>query len=85
MDRKNRKLHTFIISLFFLVYALTFLPHFDVFNSLTFIGPLPEPLAWVLFLNVINTVIMFIIYFKFFKPFAQRIEKKFDDEGVHEE
>lgn len=81
MRRKNRKLHAFVISVFFFIYALSFLPYFGIMNEATFVGPFPQPLAWVLFLNAINTIIMFIVYFKFFKPFAKRLEKKFDREG----
>lgn len=80
MKRKNRGLHALIISIFFLIYALTFLPNFGFFNELKFIGPFPQALSWVLFLNAINTIIIFIVYFKFFKPFARRIEEKIDNE-----
>lgn len=76
----KRKFHAVLISIFFFLYVLTFLPYFDILNDLTFIGPFPQPLAWVLFLNLINTVIIFIVYFKFFKPFAIRAEKKFKEE-----
>jgi len=76
----KRKFHAILISVFFFLYFLTFLPNFGLFNNLEFIGPLPQPLAWVLFLNVINTIIIFIVYFKFFKPFAKRVEEKFKDE-----
>jgi len=71
-----RKKHAILISLFFIIYLLTFLPNFGIFNELKFIGFLPQALAWVLFLNAINTVIIFIVYFKFFKPFAKNIEEK---------
>lgn len=81
MKRKNRTLHAFVISLFFFIYALSFLPYFGIMNEAVFVGPFPQPLAWVLFLNAINTVIMFVVYFKFFKPFAKRIDKKFKSEG----
>ncbi|WP_191559586.1 hypothetical protein [Metabacillus idriensis] len=74
-----RKLHAILIGVFFLVYFLTFLPNFGVLNEPIFIGFLPQPLAWVLLLNAINTVIMFIIYFKFFKPFAKNVANEFGD------
>jgi hypothetical protein len=70
-----RKKHRNLMILFFVLYGATFLPNFGVFNSLTWIGPLPQPLAWVLFLNLINTAIIFIVYKKFFKPFAKRSEE----------
>lgn len=75
MKRKNRGLHALIITIFFFIYALTFLPNFGIFNDLKFIGPFPQALSWVLILNAINTVIIFIVYFKFFKPFAKRLEE----------
>lgn len=71
-----RKKHALLICLFFIIYLLTFLPNFGIFNNLEFIGFLPQPLAWVLLLNAVNTVIIFIVYFKFFKPFAKNVEKK---------
>ncbi|QQK75685.1 hypothetical protein HUG15_08995 [Salicibibacter cibarius] len=70
-----KKRQYLIIWIFFIVYALTFLPHFGVMNSLNWIGPFPLPLAWVLFLNVINTFIIFLIYKKYFVPFSRRMEK----------
>lgn len=82
-----RKFHFILILTFFLTYFLTFLPNFGYFNELKFIGFLPQPLAWVLFLNAINTVIIFIIYFKFFKPFAKNAEREFssEDEGSNQQ
>jgi hypothetical protein len=70
-----RKKHRNLLILFFVLYGATFFPNFGIFNSLIWIGPLPQPLAWVLFLNIINTVIIFIVYKKFFKPFAKRSEE----------
>ncbi|PWA12331.1 hypothetical protein DCC39_06860 [Pueribacillus theae] len=71
-----RKAHALWITAFFIIYLLTFLPNFGIMNDLKFIGFLPQSLAWVLLLNAINTVIIFVIYFKFFKPFAQNVEEK---------
>lgn len=68
-----RKKHAIIITVFFVVYAATFLPNFNVFNSLTWVGPLPLPMAWIIGLNVVNTGLVLIIYFKFFKPYAVRM------------
>lgn len=76
-----RKQHAFWMILFFTLYGLTFLPNFGIFNELKFIAFLPQPLAWVLLLNAINTVIIFVVYFRFFKPFALRVEKMFEEEG----
>lgn len=64
------------LSIFFVIYAATFLPHFGVLNNLSWVGPLPQPMAWVLFLNAINTAIVFVVYIKFFKPYAERMETK---------
>ena len=71
-----RKKHALLIAAFFIIYLMTFLPNFGIMNELKFIGFLPQALAWVLLLNAINTVIIFIVYFKFFKPFAQNVEEK---------
>ncbi|MCG7337437.1 hypothetical protein MHZ95_19440 [Sporosarcina sp. ACRSM] len=70
-----RKQHACWIFAFFTFYALTFLPNFGIFNKLEVIAFLPQPLAWVLLLNAINTIIIFVVYFKFFKPFAIRVEE----------
>jgi hypothetical protein len=32
-------------------------------------------MAWVLFLNLINTVLIFMIYKKFFIPFVDRVNE----------
>ena len=72
-----RKLHAAYIGAFFFFYALTFLPNFNVFNEAAFIGFFPQPLVWVLVLNAVNTVIIFLVYKKFFKPFAERTEQEF--------
>lgn len=74
-----RKKHALLITVFFIVYLLTFLPNFGIMNELKFIGYFPQALAWVLFLNAINTVIIFVVYFKYFKPFAKNIEKVFNN------
>lgn len=71
-----RKKHAILMTIFFILYLLTFLPNFGVMNELKFVLFLPQPLAWVLFINAINTVIIFIVYFKFFKPFAENVERK---------
>jgi high-affinity nickel permease len=76
MQKKHR--NTLII--FFLLYALTFLPNFGIFNSLTWVGPLPLPLFWVLLINLINTIIVIYVYKQFFKPFAKRIEQEMTEE-----
>lgn len=77
-----RRKHALLIAVFFIIYLLTFLPNFGIMNELEFIGFLPQSLAWVLMLNAINTVIIFVVYFKFFKPFAQNVDKMLeDDEG----
>ncbi len=69
-----KRSHHRLIVLCFFFYALTFLPNFGILNSLTWIGPLPLPMAWVLFLNALNTVLLFVIYQKYFLPFAQRAD-----------
>lgn len=76
-----RNLHRLTLSIFFLLYAATFLPYFGFFNQLNFIGPFPEPMAWVLLINAVNTGIVFFVYFKFFKPFCLNCDKEFQKEN----
>ncbi|GAA1119133.1 hypothetical protein [Nesterenkonia jeotgali] len=68
-----RKTHAIIIAVFFVAYAATFLPNFGIFNSLTWIGPLSLPMAWVIGLNALNTVLVIIVYRRYFRPYAERI------------
>lgn len=75
-----RKKHAMLILAFFIIYLLTFLPNFGIMNELKFIVFLPQSLAWVLFLNAINTVIIFVVYFKFFKPFALKMQKMAEED-----
>lgn len=75
-----QKKHRNTLAVFFILYALTFLPNFGIFNSLTWIGPLPLPLFWVLLLNLINTIIVIYVYKKFFRPFALRTEQELSEE-----
>jgi quinol-cytochrome oxidoreductase complex cytochrome b subunit len=75
-----RKTNAILLGLFFILYGATFLPNIGFFNDLTFWGLLPEPLAFTLIINFINTILIFIIYFKVFKPFALRMEKRLSEE-----
>ncbi|TMN21804.1 hypothetical protein [Lentibacillus cibarius] len=75
-----QKKHRNTLAVFFILYALTFLPNLGVFNSLIWIGPLPLPLFWVLLINLINTIVVVYVYKKFFKPFALRTEQELLDE-----
>ncbi|WP_010676586.1 hypothetical protein [Bacillus timonensis] len=75
-----RKTNGILLGVFFILYAATFLPNIGLFNDLNFWGLLPEPLAFTLIINVINTIIIFVIYFKVFKPFALRMEKRILEE-----
>lgn len=75
-----RRKHALLMAAFFIIYLLTFLPNFGIMNELKFIGFLPQPLAWVLFLNLINTVLIFVVYFKFFKPFALKMQKMTEED-----
>ncbi|WP_017728811.1 hypothetical protein [Halalkalibacterium ligniniphilum] len=76
-----RKTNAILLGIFFILYAATFLPNVGIFNDLTFWGVFPEPLAFTLIINAINTILIFVIYFKVFKPFALRMEKKLSEEG----
>jgi hypothetical protein len=71
-----QKKHRNTLIAFFVLYGLTFLPNFNIFNNLIWIGPLPQPLFWVLIVNFVNTMIIIYVYKKFFKPFAKRIEEE---------
>lgn len=56
--------------LFFILiicYACTWLPYFGIMNSMVWIGPITLPMAWVLLMNAINTVAVFLIYYWFFR------------------
>lgn len=75
-----KRKHHILLLLFFILYFATFLPNLGIFNTLTWIGPFPLPMAWVLFLNAINTIILLIICKQFFIPFAKRVEKEFEEE-----
>lgn len=68
-----RKTHAILIAVFFVAYFATFLPNLGLFNSLTWVGPLPLPMAWVIGLNALNTVLVVIVYRKYFKPYADRM------------
>jgi quinol-cytochrome oxidoreductase complex cytochrome b subunit len=76
-----RKTNSILLGTFFILYAVTFLPNIGILNDLSFWGPFPEPLALTLIINAINTIIIFVIYFKVFKPFALRMEKRLSEEG----
>ncbi|WP_010531783.1 hypothetical protein [Lentibacillus jeotgali] len=80
-----QKKHGITLAVFFILYALTFLPNLGIFNSLTWVGPLPLPLFWVLLLNLINTIIVIYVYKKFFRPFALRTEQELLDEKQRRE
>lgn len=76
MDRKNERLkHHITLTAFFMVYLATWLPHFGVMNDLVFVGPLTQPLAWILGLNLVSTGIATFAYFRFYKPYAQRMDQ----------
>lgn len=77
----NRKANYIVLSVFFLLYAASWLPYFGFVNELTYIGPFPLPMAWGIGINVVNTVIMIVVYFKFFKPYGRRMEG-FGEENV---
>jgi hypothetical protein len=74
-----KKQHALLMALFFILYFATFLPNFGIFNELKLVGFLPQSLAWVLLLNAINTVIIFIVYYKYFKPFAENVSREFNE------
>ncbi|MFB5089115.1 hypothetical protein PGC35_18305 [Psychrobacillus sp. PGGUH221] len=76
-----RKTNAVLLGTFFILYAATFLPNVGIINDLAFWGIFPEPLAFTLIINAINTVIIFVIYAKVFKPFAIRMEKILAEEG----
>lgn len=70
----GRKANYIVLTVFFVLYGATWLPYFDVMNDLGFIGPFPQAMAWVLGINVVNTVLVIVVYFKFFKAYADRMD-----------
>lgn len=60
----------------FLCYLFTWLPHFGVLNSMVWIGPFTLPIVWIYAMNICTTIGVFLIYKFYFKPFADRMEKK---------
>ena len=77
-----KKFHNWLILVFFCSYAMTFLPNFGVMNEARFIGPLPEPMLFVLVMNAINTFMIFVIY-KFIYPYYCRsCEKELNKGGA---
>jgi len=69
---KGMALTVFILA----AYLGTWLPHFGIFNSLTWIGPLTLPMAWIYSMNVLTTIGVILIYKLYFKPFAERHERE---------
>lgn len=63
---------------FFVLYLSTFLPNFGYFNDLVFIGPFPEPMAFVLIINMINTFIIFLLFKYFYPLFCKAAEKEIE-------
>lgn len=57
-------------------FALTWLPNFGILNSLVWVGPFPLPMAWVLFLNVILTVCVLLLYPLCFRPMVRKLREK---------
>lgn len=74
MYPKTRKHHHATVGVFAVVYLATWLPFFGIMNSLTFVGPLPLPLAWILGLNTVGTGIIIYAYYKFFRPRARKMD-----------
>jgi ABC-type antimicrobial peptide transport system permease subunit len=64
-------------------FLLTWFPNIGLVNTPTWIGPITLPLAWVLFLNVILTVCVLIVYPLYYKPFFKKLkENPIETEGV---
>ncbi len=58
-----------------LAIAASWLPYFDIANSLVWVGPLPQPLALVLASNVILTACAIALYPLYFKPLSRKLDK----------
>jgi ABC-type antimicrobial peptide transport system permease subunit len=64
-------------------FLFTWFPNLGLLNTLTWIGPITLPLAWVLFLNMILTVCVLIVYPLYYKPFFKKLkENPIETEGV---
>lgn len=57
-------------------FLLTWLPNFGILNSLEWVGPLPLPMAWVLFLNVILTVCVILLWPLCFRPTLKKLREE---------
>jgi fatty acid desaturase len=55
-------------------YFASWLPNFGIFNSLTWVGPFSLPLAWVLLMNIVLTIGVFLVHTYHFKPFVERLK-----------
>lgn len=66
--------------------VITWLPYFDILNSAKFVAKMPQPLAVIIFCNVILTLSNAVIYWLYFKPFQKSIDlsDEFDQELDHE-
>lgn len=70
LQAKKRIVWTVII----VAYCASWLPNFGVLNSLIWIGSFPLPLAWVLLMNVVLTIAVFLVYNYQFKPLLERLK-----------
>lgn len=72
LKRKRQVLWGVVI----VAFLLTWLPNFGVLNSLVWVGPLPLPMAWVLFLNVILTICVILLWPLCFKPTLKKLREE---------
>lgn len=63
----------------------SWLPYFDIFNALIWIGPLPLPLAWTLSANVVLTVCAAALYPLYFKPLHERMNEHHNNQVENHE
>lgn len=71
VQQKRKILWTIVL----IAYLLTWLPNLGILNSLTWVGPIPLPLAWVLLMNVILTICVIMVYLLHYKPFFKQLEQ----------
>ncbi|MFC7404608.1 hypothetical protein [Georgenia alba] len=82
---KRRTANYIVLTTFFVLYLATWLPYFGVVNAPSFIGPFPQPMAFGLAINVVNTALVVVVYFAFFRPYARRMRHYHEQEAEERE
>ncbi|GAA4415269.1 hypothetical protein GCM10023169_01440 [Georgenia halophila] len=81
----KRKANYIVLTIFFALYLASWLPYFGIVNAPTFIGPFPQPMAFGIAINVLNTALVLVVYFAFFKPYGERMRRYHEQEHARTE